>query len=660
MDGFETKEQADATMREIDEAKIAGHVRSLVEERRSQASRIAHEAIWMTNIASVLGFTGLQFNATMRQFMPVNRVANRGNQLPIRVNKLLPTLQNRQAKLCKNPPRYEIRPESNDTIDKEAARLGLEILNWVWDKQKINEKRLNLMMWLQQCGHSYLKVSWDPTLGDEMVNPETNELEYTGDVRVDVVSAFEVFPDPLAKTLDDASDIIQATVRKLDYFKMRYGERGAKVKEEDSWLLSLQYEDRIKTINQKGPSNSGLVQSMKGCAIELVKYERRSKDYPNGRMIVCANGVLLEDKPLPVGEIPFAKFDDVIIGGKYYSEAIVSHLRPIQDQYDEVIRRRSDWTKRLLAGKLIAARGSGLAQESISDQSGEVVYYDPVPNAPNAGMPVPMQMPNIPQYAYNEEERLDSMINYISGISDVSRGTIPSASIPALGMQILVEQDDSRVGVMIEQHEHAYARIGSLILKYIEKFYDIPRKLKISGKNQSYMVKNITGEMLKGNTDCIVIRGSTLPGSKVLRRQEILNAYQQGLLGDPADPKVRESVLSYLEYGDIGQMWRDQSLDEFQAMLAIKQIEKGELPLVHKMDNHTFQIQELNRYRKEKTGNITPEQSALIEATIDKHLNFELELSNALQDGPLPPAPPLPPKPEIPPELFARAAQLNQ
>ena len=647
MEGFETKEAAEETMKQIDEEKICGHVRSLVEERRSSASRIAHEAIWMTNIASILGFNGLTYNSTMRQFQPVNRVNSRSSSTPIKVNKILPTLQNRQAKLCKNAPRYDVRPESNDTEDKEAARLGLEILKWIWDKQAIDEKRLGLMMWVQQCGHAYMKVSWDTSLGNEMVDPETGELGYEGDVKVDVVSAFEVFPDALAKTLEEASDIIQATVRKLDYFKLRYGEKGAKVKEEDAWLLSLQYEDRIKSINQRGPSNSGMAQSMKNCAIELVKYERRSKDYPNGRMIICANGVLLEDKPLPVGEIPFAKFDDIMIGGKYYSEAVTTHIRPIQDQYDETIRKRATWTNRLLSGKMIAARGSGLAQESLNDQSGEVVYYDPVPNAPNGGMPVPLVMPNIPAYAYNEEERLDTMINYISGISEVSRGTIPSASIPALGMQILTEADDSRIGVMVEQHERAYARIGTLILKYVEKYYTMPRTLKISGKNQSYLVKEVTGNMIRKNTDVIVIRGSTLPGSKVLRRQEILNAFQQGLLGDPADPKVREQVLNYLEFGEVGQMWKDQSLDEFQFMLGIKEIEAGRLPPVHKLDNHSFWIRELNRYRKEKTGDLSPSHAALIEATVQEHLDFELELSNAMAEPPLMPPPPLPPKPEI-------------
>ena len=152
---------------------------------------------------------------------------------------------------------------------------------------------------------------------------------------------------------------------------------------------------------------------------------------------------------------------------------MVTHLRPLQDNYNEGRRRTSEWMKRLLAGKYKAARGSGLAQESMNDESGEVVYYDPVPNAGNG--PEPINLPALPNWAINLQKQDIEDLNDISGISEVSRGTLPSASIPAIGMQLLTEQDDTRIGVITEQHEYAWAGIGSLILKYIEKFYIMPR-----------------------------------------------------------------------------------------------------------------------------------------------------------------------------------------
>jgi len=88
-----------------------------------------------------------------------------------------------------------------------------------------------------------------------------------------------------------------------------------------------------------------------------------------------------------------------------------------------------------------------------------------------------MDMPQMPAWAYQEEQKLDEQFNEISGISEVSKGQLPSASIPALGMQILIEADDTRIGVMTEQHEHSYAKVGTFILDYVQRYYKTYRKI---------------------------------------------------------------------------------------------------------------------------------------------------------------------------------------
>lgn len=612
-------------------------IKSKIQEVRASANRIAHEGIWITNIAYMLGYDGLTFNTATRQFQPINRASSYLRKNRIHVNKILPTVQNRLAKLCKNRPRYDVRPESNDASAKDNARLSLQVLTSLWDKLKLDEQRLWLYMWVQQTGHAYLKVCWDEAAGELIVDPIDGSKHFEGDVRVDIVSPFEMFVDPLAKRLEDAQWVIQAKVRKLDYFKLQYPGKGDQVKEEDAWLLSAQYEQRINSINARGPSQGGsLIDFVKNSALELAMYERRTREYPNGRMTIVANGVLLEDKELPCGEIPFAKFDDVIVAGKFYSESLVTHLRPLQDQYNETVRRRAEWTKTLLAGKYVAPKGAGLAQESLNDQSGEVLYYVPQPNALNLGEPHALQVPNIPQYAYSEEEKINEQINYISGISEVSRGSIPSASIPAVGMQLLVEQDDTRIGVVTEQHEHAWAKVGSLLLKYAAKYWVTPRKLKFAGQASEYLIKEISGDDIGNSTDVIVIRGSTLPGSKVLRRQEILNLFSQGLLGNPQDPKVLGKVLSMLEFGDLAEVWEDSAIDQSQVKRMMENIKQGvppgidNSPAVDKKNNNALWIQELNRYRKTQAYDSAPiEIKALIEQTIDNCTEAILDLSNA-------------------------------
>lgn len=628
-----------------EERQLAAHVRTKVEETRSKASRIAHEGIWMTNVAYLCGMDGLTYNTTTRQFQPVNRASAYLKKNRIHVNRILPIIQNRLSRLCKNAPRYEVRPENMDADSKDAARLALNVLNFKWNDCKVNAKRIPLYMWMQECGHSYIKVSWDDTLGEQLTDPLSGELSYEGDIKVEVVPAFEVFPDPMAKSLEDCAYIIQAKVRPLDYFKSHYPKRGHLVKEEQAWLLSAQYEQRINSLNSRGPTQGGMTDIMNNSALELIKYERRSKKYPNGRMIVCASGILLENKDLPIGEIPFAKFDDIIIGGKFYPEAVITHLRPIQDQYNEVIRRRSAWTNKLLAGKYTAAQGSGLQQESLDDDSGEIVYYTPVPTAPDGGRPAPIQIPNIPQWAYNEEKSLDDMMNKISGISDVSQGEIPSASIPAAGMALLVEQDQTRIGIMTEQHEMAWADVGRYILKYVKDYYKLPRKMKIAGQSMEYAVQEFTGDDLKGHTDVHVIRGSTLPDSTVVKRQDIFNAYQNGLLGEPTDPKVREKVLAMMEFGDEAEAWHRQALISGQIKRGMIKLKQG-IPIpVSEFDNHPDWITAIDDYRMtEDFEKSPPEIQDLLLSTMEQHVQFIVKLTNAV---PKDPTLDMPPPPEL-------------
>jgi hypothetical protein len=339
-------------------------------------------------------------------------------------------------------------------------------------------------------------------------------------------------------------------------------------------------------------------------------------------MIMAANGILLGAKELPIGEIPLTKFDDTIIGGKYYSETPVTHARPIQDQYNETLRRRAEWTRRLLAGKYKAPRGSGIAQEALNDESGELLYYNVVPTAGGANIES-LPIPTIPEYAYKEEDRLDNLINYIFGIGDVSRGILPSASIPAIGAQLLQEQDQTRLSVVTELTERAWSKVFRQMLKQVEKNYVMDRKMKLAGRNMEFIVRELNGSMLRGNTDVRVKRGSTLPNSKTLKRQDIVNTMSLGLLGDPkTDPLVAQKILDALEFGQSNEIFEDLMIDQSQIKRGMDTLEQGGLVEVSDKDNNILWCQELNRFRKnEKFQSLPPEIQQLFNANLADRLN---------------------------------------
>lgn len=586
---------------DIEDRKLANFVKEDVERIRNSATRMAHEKTWLENAAYFYGFDNLQFNQQLKIFQPVNSVQFGSARGRAHVNKILPTLQNRLARLVKSYPKFDVRPNGNSQEDKDNARFKVDVLTNKLDALEYQSKRILLNTLVQIYGHSYIVVSWDDMGGNVMFNPETNEYDFEGDIKLEVASPFEIFPDDLAKNFDEARYFTRAKVRPLSYFPAQWGEVGNKVKEEEVWLLSAQYEQKVNTMSARGFGSGSMAQEQKNCAIEMVRYEVPSRKYPRGRMIVTANGVVLCNKPLPTGKVTIVKFDD-IVSPKYYSEAITTHLRPIQDQKSEIVRRRSQWVKKLVAGKYISARGSEIIREAMTDESGEWIEYTPVTNAKNNGAPEQLKIPDIPNFAYEEEQAIDAQFSEVSGISEVSKGNMPSASIPAIGMQLLQEQDETRIGIMTEQHELATARMGQHILDYVQVCYTKSRKLKIAGPDGSYNVTDISSDSLKGENDVIVVKGSMAPQSKSLRRQEIMNMYDRGLLGNPQDPLVIQNLVRMLEFGDNNQPYKKAALDQKQAKRFLDIIKSGNHPEISDFDNHATILQYLNEFRISDEG----------------------------------------------------------
>lgn len=594
-----------------DEQEIISWVKGKVEESKGNASRVTFESQVVTNTAYLLGFDSVYFDSRNRALRSFGSAGGWPQKSRVHANLILPTIQNRLARLCKNPPRYDVRPNSNQQEDKDAARLTTKVIQSILEREKANEKRIDAYMWMQQAGHSYIKVYWDKYKGKQM--PDLDEagqtvgIEYEGDISLDVVSPLEVYIDPLARNVDEAQWLIQAKVRKIAYFRDHYGERGRLVKQEGAWLLSTQNLMKINNMNNKGGSG-GQDSQMENAAIELAYYEKPSKKHPRGRMIVVANGILLQYKDLPCGEIPFVKFDDIKIGGKYYSESIVTHMRPIQDQYNRNLRRKAEFLNKGLTLKFIAAKGHGMHEEALNDST-EVIEFNPVPGGTEPKAVTPPQMPS---YVYTDGDTLKQDLNQMSGISEPSQGQAPSATIPAIGMQLLVEQDETRIGIVTESNENSWAVVGQLIAKYANEYYDLPRMLKESGSNGDYYIREFTNRDLKEHFDVIVVRGSTLPGSKVLRRQELLNLYQQGMLGDPMDPAVRAKVLNSLEFGDVSEVWEDQTVDMQQIKRSIEEIEQGIQPVVNEDDNHQMHFEHKNRIRKTQKFDNYPDMIKMV------------------------------------------------
>jgi hypothetical protein len=105
-----------------------------------------------------------------------------------------------------------------------------------------------------------------------------------------------------------------------------------------------------------------------------------------------------------------------------------------------------------------------------------------------------------------------------------------------------------------------------------------------------------------------------------------------GLLGDPADPKVRQKVLSQLEYGDVAEVWKKQALKEAQSKKIIDAIEKGDVSVMKRLsqfDDQAFHLDKMDDYRlSDKYEELGEEKQQLFLQVMEWRLQALVSLAN--------------------------------
>src|SRR5215831_723948 len=170
-------------------------------------------------------------------------------------NRVGPIALKQLARLTKQKPTFQVVPTTDEDEDLQAALTGEKVLEFLWRHLHLGKRLSNALLWAQETGAGFWKVTWDNARGKKVqvladqegkpvmhsetgaplrpqdVQDEEGNLPEgfapktiaTGDVHVEVVSPFEVYPDPIAKELEDCEWLIQTTVKSPEYVKQRYG-----------------------------------------------------------------------------------------------------------------------------------------------------------------------------------------------------------------------------------------------------------------------------------------------------------------------------------------------------------------------------------------------------------------------------------------------------
>lgn len=556
------------------ERLTALEVRADFDRRREQ--RRATEAQWVLNTCFI---AGRQY-AEITPVFGVEDSAPDGEWEERRVyNHVAPVYETRLAKLAGVRPVMSVRPASGSDEDLKTADASSKILAAVSARLETENVVSRATAWSELTGTAFYKVFWDKAADD---------------VCVEAVPPYEVYPDNLcAETTADLRSLIYARALPVGEIEDAYG---TAVKEED---LEFALPER---------SSSRLLSDMRrvrpgGCALVIERYELPSKAKPEGELLIVCGDRLLHSGPLPYlngtdggRTFPFVKQDALPAAGCFFGPSMVERAIPLQRAYNAVKNRKHEFINRLCGGVIAVEDGSVDTDELASEglRPGGVVVYRQGSRPPQM-----LEQGSVPSALAAEESRLEEEFNVITGVSDIMRSSaVPSQAGSGTAIQLLIEQDDSRLAITSDLIRAAVREVSRMVLRLYKQFASGERLTRCVGEDGSVELLKWRGSDI-GECDvvCDTVAESAL--SRTGRQSRLLELLSLGLLGGEdgkLDTATRHKLLDAFGYGSWETAEELRSLHERRADEENLKAGKGGSPEAEEIDDHDVHIRSHTRY----------------------------------------------------------------
>lgn len=555
-----------------------------------QAERRPYELAWQLNMNFLMGN---QYCSVSPRGVIEQEEKNFYWQEKQVFNHIAPIVETRLARLSRVRPKMSVRPFSASQDDISSAKTATKVLESVGEQLALDKRISEATAWSEVAGTVFYKIAWDGGKGEKFAAKSGDVA--LGDVSVTVVPPFEIYPDSnVAANLDECGSVIHAKAYSASDVERIWGKKveGSKIKVfamggERAAVGGYGYNSFIPSVTGETKNDHVVV---------IEKYTRPSGEYPDGRLLIVAGDALLYSGGLPFVNqsqnqrvFPFVRQVAHEQVGCFWGASVIDRIIPVQRSYNAVKNRKHEFLNRLAMGVLAVEDGSvdtnNLEQEGLSP--GKILVY-----RQGADRPGFLAAGNVPADFSYEEDRLLNEFVIISGVSELARNSSAPASVSSgVALQILVEQDDTRLSISAEHIRQAVKNVAKHILRLYRQYAVAPRLLKIVGDANEAEVYYFSGSDI-GSDDIVFETENELNDSPANRKNTVLELLRAGVLHDRDGRLSENTKVKILEMMGLGN-W-ESSFD--LARLNRSKAEKENLTLADpeellEIDDHAVHIE---------------------------------------------------------------------
>lgn len=383
----------------------------------------------------------------------------------------------------------------------------------------------------------------------EQMGIDSDEFEkriYQGEIRVDVMSPFDVLLDDSAQVFEDCQYAFCIHPMSPDEIQERYGVR-----------LSANAVNRYPDEQLPGAFGNLEAKTQENVRIVYYGYFLPGPKYPDGRFVVFTKNpsIVLYDAPwpYPFEQLPLIKFPGLRVPGQLWDTSVVEQAIPLQKELNRTLSQMIEYKNLTLKPQMLAPVGS--LRQRVTDEPGAIFEYNPVAGKVPEAIPIP----SLPPYVFEHLQDLGVRLKDVFGLNEIMDGKVPPNVEAGVAIDLLQESATDRLAPQIMLMERAMERAGNLMLQMAQKYYQEPRMLVITGSGSKPKVERFDDADLIQGVQVKVEAGSGLPRTRAGRQARVMQMLQMGILSPT-------KAYKYLDMADFKGVQMQFEADEEQAL----------------------------------------------------------------------------------------------
>lgn len=437
-------------------------------------------------------------------------------------------------------------PNSGEMKDIRGAQVSTKLIDYNDAINDVEELYEDAKYDLLRPGISCIKWYWDKAhYATLQKSDQPNGVRgATGEVIGEIVSIFNIRPDPTAKTRKKCQWIVEVKEVTKEELKRVY-----KVK--DDW-----FEDKAvskKTKKAGTETKAALINKYKGMHEELSEkdkdaetyivkefWDRPSSLYPDGRFIVTSEGDVLDARknPSPDGDLPYFFFVYKKKGNSFWPRGPLHYIQGIQREFNRMISIQSEhiesWRPKMSVGKGAVKRAGAFTVDSF-----EMVEVDY-----SRGEPKAIHMPELSPQVTLYRDFLEGAVASVSNVHEVSYARLPqyASRAPASLYSMMLEQENIKLTPMVKRINKTLREMAMFRLKLMDKHYTAKRMVKVVGQHKEATIEYFDRTDLSQNYDVRLEIGVSLHQSPTIQTQLLIQLWREGILTEQDRVKVLRTI----------------------------------------------------------------------------------------------------------------------